>query len=60
MNKEDIVEFIEECINLSFDVEERSSLELNDIERLKLVSLIAEIRLSDPEPYKHLIQDLNK
>ena len=60
MNRDEIVEFIQECWDTSFDIEERSCLELNKLERMRLVSLIADIRLSAPERYKRLVQDLQE
>ena len=60
MTREEIVQFIEDCWDTSFDIEERSFLELNDLERIKLISLIAEIRLYAPEAHKHLLQELQE
>jgi len=58
MTREQIIEFIEECWDTAFYIEQRNLQELNSLEKIQLVRLIADLRIAGDEPYKRFVQEL--
>jgi hypothetical protein len=58
MTREQIIEFIEECWDTAFYIEQRNFQQLNSLEKIQLVRLIADLRIAGDEPYKRFVQEL--
>ena len=59
MTREQIIEFIEECWDTAFYIEQRNFFkELDSPEKIQLVRLIADLRIAGDEPYKRFVQEL--